>query len=129
MGKEQNKKITLQELIERKEQAINAKKNPKRADLYVKSLDGIITIEEPSACVLQDALKMDEKGDQYIVYQCCVEPKLKDSDLLKAYNVAEPLDIVDYVFEPGEVKAISIKCAELAGYVDGNVKLIKKIKN
>ena len=38
-------KITLQELIRRKEQMLESKAKPKTGTLYIKSLDGTITIE------------------------------------------------------------------------------------
>ena len=42
-------KITLQELIRRKEQMLESRKKPKTGTLYIKSLDGTITIESPTA--------------------------------------------------------------------------------
>ena len=42
-------KITLQELIRRKEQMLESKAKPKAGTLYIKSLDGTITIESPTA--------------------------------------------------------------------------------
>ena len=42
-------KITLQELIRRKEQMLESKAKPKTGTLYIKSLDGTITIEGPTA--------------------------------------------------------------------------------
>ena len=42
---DKNTKITLAELIKRKEQVLEAKKNVKRARVYVKSLGGEIVIK------------------------------------------------------------------------------------
>ena len=40
-------KMTLAELMRRKEQMLAAKKTKKTRDLYVSSIDSVITIEEP----------------------------------------------------------------------------------
>ena len=45
---DKNTKITLAELIKRKEQVLEAKKSPKKARIYVKSLDGEIIIKAPT---------------------------------------------------------------------------------
>ena len=75
-----NTKITLQELIRRKEQMLESKKTPKKAELFIKSLDGTITIESPTAALARDAQEMDN-GDAYVVYSCVTEPCLKSKEL------------------------------------------------
>ena len=55
-------KITLEELIRRKEQMLERKKKPKTETLYIKSLDGTITIESPTAAMAREAQDMDN-GD------------------------------------------------------------------
>ena len=57
-----NTKITLAELIRRKEQMLESKKKPKTATLYIKSLGGTITIESPTSDLARDAQDMDN-GD------------------------------------------------------------------
>ena len=69
-------KITLEELIRRKEQMLESKKKPKTKTLYIKSLDGTITIESPTAAMARAAQDM-ENGDAYMVYSCVTEPCLK----------------------------------------------------
>ena len=64
-----NTKITLEELIRRKEQMLESKKKPKTETLYIKSLDGTITIESPTAAMAREAQDM-ENGDAYMVYSC-----------------------------------------------------------
>lgn len=60
---------------------------------------------------------MDEgEGDSYFILNQTVEPNLKDEKLQKAYDCAEPTDIVRRLFDPGEVPAIAKKIAMLAGY-------------
>ena len=74
-----NTKITLQELIRRKEQMLESKKKPKTGTLYIKSLDGTITIESPTASMAKESQDM-ENGDAYIVYSCVKEPCLKSKE-------------------------------------------------
>jgi hypothetical protein len=120
-------KITLQELLRRKEQMLESKKTPKTAELFVKSLGGTITVEAPSASLARDAQEMDN-GDCYLVYQCVTEPCLKSKELQGGFGCVEPMDIVGKIFDVGEIPQISVECLKLAGYVDG-VKLVEQTKN
>ena len=122
-------KITLKDLIARKEQMLEAKRTPKRLDLFVKSLDGVITIEEPSRAIVIEAQEMGtDASDAYLIYQCVVEPNLKDTELHKEFGCVEPLEIIDKIFSAGEVVKISQQCLELGGYVDG-VSVADTLKN
>lgn len=122
------KKVTLEELLARAAKAKSAKKETR--ELYVKSLGGTITIEKPDRTVCLEALDMEnsEEADEYIVYNCVVNPPLKDKALQEAYGVVAPMEIVVKVFEPGEISAISKECLVLAGYID-SVKVVDEIKN
>ena len=40
----------------------------------------------------------------------------------------DPMEIVDKIFEPGEIPQIAMEALRLAGYVDG-VKVVDDIKN
>ena len=122
-----NTKITLQELIRRKEQMLESKAKPKTGTLYIKSLDGTITIEGPTASLAKESQDM-ENGDAYIVYSCVVDPCLKSKELQEAFGCADPMEIVDMVFEPGEIPLIAVECLKLAGYIDG-VKAVDELKN
>lgn len=126
-----NTKITLKELMSRKAQMLESKKVHKKKDLYISSLDGTITITEPTREVIIEASGMeDNKGDVYTVYQCVTEPNLKDRDLQKEFECVEPMDIVEKVFSAGEITNIALKCIELAGYGQNSVKeLVTDIKN
>lgn len=128
MSESKMTKITLKDLISRAEQRKADKKELRQ--LYVKSLDGTITIMKPERALVLEALDMedDAEADKYLVYNCVVEPNLKDKELHKAYNVIAPMDIVDEIFDPGEVAGISKEIVKLAGYVDG-VKVVNDIKN
>lgn len=119
-------KLTLAELMRRKEQMLAAKKTKKTQDLYVKSIDSVITIEEPDGALCRDANDMEAgEGDKYLCFECIKEPNLKDKALQEAYGRAVPMDIVEVIFAPGEIPQIAIECMKLAGYMGG----VEQIKN
>ena len=126
-----NTKITLKELMARKEQMLASKKVQKTKELYVSSLEGTITITEPTRDIILEASGMeDNKGDVYTVYQCVTEPNIKDRELQKEFECVEPMDIVEKVFSAGEITNIALKCIELAGYGQNSIKeLVTDIKN
>ena len=110
-------KLTLAELLKRKEQIIAAKKN---------SLGAIITIEEPEASLCRDVSDMEAgEGDKYMCYECIKEPDLKSKEVQDAFGCAVPMDIVEMIFAPGEIPQIAVECMKLAGYMDG----VKQVKN
>lgn len=112
-------KITLQELVRRKEQMLEAKKKKKTQELYITSLDGTITIEEPSAALARDAQEMDAgEGDVYMTYECVIDPPLKSKELQDAFDCKEPMEIVEKLFASGEIPQIGIACMKIAGYID-----------
>ena len=119
-------KLTLAELLKRKEQMLAAKKTKKTLDLYVKSIDATITIEEPSGALCRDANDMEPgEGDKYMCYECVKEPDLKSKEAQEAFGCAEPMDIVEVVFKAGEIPQIAIECMKLAGYMGG----VEQVKN
>ena len=122
-----NTKITLQELIKRKEQMLESKDKLKTKELYVSSLDGTITVECPTSAMAKEAQEMDN-GDAYMVYQCVKEPNLQSKELRDAFGCVEPMEIVEKVFDAGEIPQIALECLKLAGYVD-SVKAVDDIKN
>ena len=58
-------------------------------------------------------------------YECIVEPNLKDAEVQKQFECANPMDIVDVIFAPGEIPQIAIECMKLAGYMGG----VEAVKN
>lgn len=121
-----NTKVTLDALMKRKEQAKQANKKYETEELYIPSLDGYITIREPSVDICSDATKMDDgyESNRYLVYECVVEPNLHDKALQEAYGIVGD-EIVDRVFKFGETTQIAQECMKLAGF-DGNVKAIAR---
>lgn len=121
-----NTKLTLAELLRRKEQMLESKKTKKTQDLYVKSIDATITIEEPSGALCRDANDMEAgEGDKYMCFECIKEPDLKSKEVQEAFGCAVPMDIVDVIFAPGEIPQIAIECMKLAGYMGG----VEAVKN
>ena len=116
---DKNTKITLAELIKRKEQVLEAKKSPKKARIYVKSLDGEIIIKAPTKSLATEAAEMENDGDAHLVYECVAEPDLHSKELQ---------EIVEKLFDAGEITPIAMECMKLAGYVN-SVKLVEEVKN
>lgn len=123
-----SKPISIADLLERKDQLKNKKNQTKT--LYIESLDSHIVIQKPSRALVNEALSMDgDKADEHIVYNCVIKPNLKSADLQKGFGCVEPTDIVDMLFEAGEVTAISGHSLQLAGYGNGLKAVDKEIKN
>lgn len=128
MGKEQLTKLTLKDLIIKKEQ-IEANKK-KTADLHIPSLDAVITIQKPSIDIVTDALAIENgmESNKYLIYNCIIEPNLNDKELRDAYGCIEPTEILNKIFDDGEIGSIAEECLKLAGYKN-SVSVVEKIKN
>lgn len=120
-----NKKITIKDLIAKKDKNNKVEKQ----ELYVKSLDGIITVIKPNKEVLLTTIDQKDNGDAYLVYQSVIEPNLKDTELQKQFDCVQPMDIADKIFEIGEVSLIAQQLTKLAGYDEDCVKVVDEIKN
>lgn len=123
---DKNTKLTLAELIRRKEQVLDSKRRQATKELFIPSLNATITVEAPTAAIARDANSMpDGEGDIYMCYQCIKEPNLKAPELTAEYECIQPMDIIEKIFLPGEIPQISVECMRLAGYGNG----VKEIKN
>lgn len=126
-------KVTIASLMEQKDKLKN--KKAKQQTLFIASLGGEIIIQEPDRSVALEAMAMthDEQkqdmADPYLVYHCVVEPNLKDATLQKEFGCTEPMDIVDMIFQPGEVASIGGFALKLAGYATGVRAVDQEIKN
>lgn len=116
--------ITIAQLID---QAKTLRKT-KTAHLFVPSLNGEITIEEPDMEIFSEALGLAKGNDEYLIYNCITSPNLRDPELQKAYGCTEPTDIVRKIFTPGEVVKVSRQILDLGGYND-TVRVVEEIKN
>lgn len=126
------KKLTLTDLMKNKEQY--QVKNDVTEELYIPRLDASITIRKPerSLCIEGFQMANDKeqggKADPFIVYNVVVEPNLKDSKLQKEFGCIEPTDIVEKIFECGEIAQIAKAGLDLAGYGNG-IDKVKNLKN
>lgn len=128
------KKLTLNDLIQQKEK-YEVKKDVKEEILLERNGEEFtITIKKPTRASCLECISMaqdenqQEKADIHMVYNIVVEPNLKDTNLHKAYGCVEPTDIVEKIFEPGEIAQISGYGMQLAGY-GSEIKAVKDIKN
>ncbi|WP_274363712.1 phage tail assembly chaperone [Paenibacillus thermotolerans] len=126
--------LTISDLMAKKEELKT--KQPKRMKLYVSSLGGEIVIQEPGRELALETINMatvpatSDKADPHIVYHCVVEPDLKNKELQTQFECTEPTDIVDMIFEPGEVSEISNFILQLSGFGGKSVKKVdEELKN
>jgi predicted S18 family serine protease len=122
-----NKKVGIADLIKNADKIKESKKATR--ELYVKSLEGTITIQKPDRDLILESYDMEEKdGNLYLVYEAVIEPNFKADELHKAYGT-KGYEILDKVMDPGEVDAISKEIVKFAGYGDNSVSLVEDIKN
>ncbi len=118
--------VSIEELIARREEI--EKKKEERYDLATSI--GTITVKKPTKAFVAEALDLETGSDEYTLYNLCVAPSLKDHALQQAYGCVEPTDIVDKLFEPGEVVAIVKSIMAKAGYGEKIEAVIhKEVKN
>lgn len=106
----------------------------KTAELNIERLNANIIIEIPDVALCMDALnqKDDETGkksDDYLVYTIMQEPNLKDKELQKTYECAEPTEILEQIFTRGEIADIATFALDAAGFKRGTVKVVEELKN
>lgn len=120
-----SKKLTVQELIAQREKL--AEKKSKTESLHVSSMDSDIVVKTPTKALILEAQNMGQedatRADEYLIYQCVIEPDLKDKKLQEAFDCVEPMDIVGAIFLPGEVASIAEKIMGLGGYSIGGVSI------
>lgn len=123
------KKVTLEDLIARKEE-IQANKN-KTVKMYIKSLDGYVVMQKPDRKLIADAMEADNgiESNIHLVYNTMVEPNLKDKDTQKAFGVHTPKELLQSILSDGEIGFIAESLMDEAGYKKGSVKVIEEIKN
>ncbi len=118
--------ISVKDLIAKKEALSNKKK-----ELYdLTTSIGVITVAKPSDTLATEAMELTDASDEYLIINSVVEPNLKDTALLEAYNCASPFDIVGKLFDAGEVYAISKAIMKTAGFgVNIETKVHETVKN
>lgn len=126
------KKLTVTELLKQKEKY--QVKDDVKEELYIERLEATITVKKPNRSLCLEVMQMSQddnqatKADVFLVYNIVVEPNLKDAQLQKEFGCVEPTDIVEKIFEAGEVAHISQEGLDLAGFAKGVTK-VKDLKN
>ncbi len=122
-----NKQLKLQDLINKAGEHRQSKN--KTLEIYVKSFDGIFKMKKPSNALLLESLDIASEdaheGDIHLIYNSAIEPNLKSAELQESYGVARPVEIVDELFDLGEIKAVATILAESAGYGKDVARLVE----
>ena len=125
--KEIKKKLTIGDLIANADKIKGLKNETK--ELYIKSLDATITIMKPSRSTILDSDDLSrEDKNFFLVYECIVDPNLKDALLQAAYGVTG-YEILDKIMDPGEMDNIAKEMIRFSGYDAGRVSVVEDIKN
>ena len=103
--------VSIKDLIAKKEALTQRKKQ--KYDIETSA--GILTVTMPSRSHVADLLKLED-SDAHLILSYVIDPNLHDPQLLEVYGCLEPTDIVEKIFDPGEIPAIGRKIMELAGY-------------
>lgn len=87
----------------------------------------IFTLRALPYGAVQDIRSMSE-GDQevQIVLQGCVDPNLRDAQLLDKFGAVTPADALRSLLLPGEISDLSLEIERLSGY---RRRTIKEVKN
>lgn len=115
---------TISDLIGKKDSIIRGK-----SALYeLETSIGDIVVKLPTSKLVADAWNFSSamEGNKYLILECTVSPDLKSKELLDAYDVLEPMDIVPSIFQIGEISRIASVLLDLAGF-NGSIK--RKIHN
>lgn len=115
---------SIAELLEMKTQ--KEKEANEVFEAYIPSLDTMIKYKKATRVEMMQAQKLDfEYADAYLVYTHITDPNLGDSKLQSEFNTGkEPYKIVDALFTPKEVNALSLS---IVGDYKGD--LLKEVKN
>lgn len=119
--------ITIKELITNREKIEQKKQN-----LFdLKTSIGTVTIKPPTLPLMLEITDLEKDiSDKYLILQSVVEPDLKNKELQKAYGCMEPIDIVEKLFQPGEIFSISKKIMSCSGFgAEIEAKIHEKVKN
>lgn len=118
MSKENAKKATFKDLIARKLE--KEKDEFKTKDIYVSSMDAMLTFKKPKDDMILDV--MDEIGDgqdvrkmvgafKKLIYLCC--DMLQDTELHKELEVVDPFDTVEKIFSLSDILEIGEQLMDL----------------
>ena len=127
------KKLSIVDIIKQKEALKQRETEVKTQTLFIPSLESEIVVQKPSRALLLELKDMPDDGNDYLVYQCTVEPNLKGNreQLMKEFGCAEPHEIVKFLFTMSETAEIVEQILALAGINQNGagVKVVEAIKN
>lgn len=130
--KKETKRLTVLDILKEKEKYSVDKQQTEEVTISRLNVDVVIRKPEKSLCIESLQMTRDEDtadtADAYMVYNTMVEPDLKDTELHTLFGIKDPLEIVDQLFEPGEVAQLSELAMEMAGFKKGVV-AVKTVKN
>lgn len=128
MTENTTKRLTIADLINKKDRLAGKRKATK--ELYIEELDATIVIEKPDRSLIIESSEYEgAEGDDFLVYNCVVEPNLKDNELQKIYDCKEPTEIVSKVFDDiGTIKGIAEQALSMSG-LDSKVTAVEELKN
>lgn len=106
-------KVTLKQLIEKKLEKDGKKTATK--DIYIKSLDGCITFNNPSDSARIEYAEKTRNGSYVdlvdgmvkLIYDCC--PMLHAKELQESIDVDYPYDTVKAIFDIDEIMELGVK--------------------
>ena len=106
-------KVTLKQLIEKKLEKDGKKTATK--DIYIKSLDGCITFNNPSDSARIEYAEKTRNGSDVdlvdgmvkLIYDCC--PMLHAKELQESIDVDYPYDTVKAIFDIDEIMELGVK--------------------
>lgn len=129
MSKESIKKLTLADIISKKDQIMDGKK--KIGNVLIPSLGGYIVVEKPDRELIADANEITGgmESNVHLVYNCIVDPNLKDKETIDAFGVHTPKELVQVLLNDGEISDVADALMKLAGYGDTGIKLVTDLKN
>lgn len=123
MAKKQAKTLTLNDFIAKAQQKKQDEFRIKK--VYIKSLDGEITIEKIGLNSITNAIDSIQKDESManiidvykeLIYSSC--KMLHNKELHNSLEVTDPLDTVTELFELGEIMEIGEEILSLHGFGD-----------
>ncbi|MGK5511789.1 hypothetical protein [Brevibacillus formosus] len=137
----EKKVVSIQDLIAKAKG--REEKELKKAEVYIKSIDGLVIIQEPDKAKVDEYLTMIAYGNknkpedmktenEKLVYEFIVEPDLRDEALRKSLKVSakHPYQVVNKIFDTFEVALLADELVKLAGVESTkSVELVDEVKN
>ena len=126
--------LSAKDLIKNKE-IIQERKNDK-IEIELDGYDEPFLFSVPTVDVYDDAQayaknRKNIDADKYMIVECCVEPNLRDPELIEAYQVKDAHALLDELFRPGDLSSIVRTLMKFSGFKDEDEvnASIKKAKN